>query len=75
VEAAGWREGDGQGTMGVEKCKEPASFTRRPPFPKKGKEDNLVSSERREEILDQGVYWVDLCRAHREGGHSHILVF
>jgi hypothetical protein len=37
VAAAGRREGDGKGTMGAEKRKEPASFTRRPPFPKKGK--------------------------------------
>jgi hypothetical protein len=37
VAAAGRREGDGQGTMGTEKRKEPTSFTRRPPFPKKGK--------------------------------------
>jgi hypothetical protein len=51
--AAGRWEGDGQGIMGAEKRKEPASFTGRPPFLKK-KEDILVSSERREEILDQG---------------------
>ena len=37
VAAAGRREGDGQGTMGVEKRKEPVSFTGRPPFSKKGK--------------------------------------
>jgi hypothetical protein len=35
--AAGRREGDGHGTMGTEKRKEPTSFTGRPPFPKKGK--------------------------------------
>ena len=37
VVAAGRREGDGQGTMGTEKRKEPTSFTGKPPFPKKGK--------------------------------------
>jgi len=36
--AAAWRrEGDVQGIIGVEKCKKPASFTGRPPFPKKRK--------------------------------------
>jgi len=50
--------------MGAEKRKEPASFTGRPPFLKREKEDNLVSLERREEILDQGVHRVNLCRAH-----------
>jgi hypothetical protein len=34
----------------------------------------LVSLERMEEILDQGVHRVDLYRAHKEGGHAHILV-
>ena len=37
VAAAGQREGDGQGTMGAEKRKEPASFAGKPPFLKKGK--------------------------------------
>jgi hypothetical protein len=37
VAAAGRREGDGQGTMGAEKRKEPASFVGKPSFPKKGK--------------------------------------
>ena len=37
VAAAGRREGDEQGIMGIEKRKERASFTRRSPFPKKGK--------------------------------------
>jgi hypothetical protein len=37
VAAAGRQEADGQGTMGAEKHKEPASFIGRPPFPKKGK--------------------------------------
>jgi hypothetical protein len=37
VAAAGRREGDGHGIMGAEKRKEPALFTGRPPFPKKGK--------------------------------------
>jgi len=37
VAAAGRREGDGHGIMGAEKRKEHASFTGRPPFPKKGK--------------------------------------
>jgi hypothetical protein len=44
-------------------------------FQKREKEDILVSSERREEILDQAVHRVDLCRAHREGGHDHRLVY
>ena len=37
VAAAGRREGDEQGIMGIEKRKERASFTGRSPFPKKGK--------------------------------------
>jgi hypothetical protein len=41
VAAAGRREGDGHGIMGAEKHKEPASFTGRPPFPKKGKGGNF----------------------------------
>jgi hypothetical protein len=56
VAAAGWQEGDGEGTMRAEKRKEPASFTRRPPFPKRERKNILVSSERREEILDQRVH-------------------
>jgi len=56
VAAAGRQEGDGEGTMGAEKHKEPASFTRRPHFPKRERKNILVSSERREEILDQRVH-------------------
>jgi hypothetical protein len=41
VAAAGQRGGDGQGTMGTEKRKEPTSFTGRPPFLKKGKEGHF----------------------------------
>jgi hypothetical protein len=45
-------------------------------FQKKEKEDILVSLERKEEILDQGVHRVDLCRAHTEGGgHTHKLAY
>ena len=44
-------------------------------FQKKEKEDILVSLEKREEILDQGVHRVDLCRAHTEGGHAHKLAY
>jgi hypothetical protein len=44
-------------------------------FQKKEKEDILASSERKEEILDQGVHRVDLCRAHTEGGHTYKLAY
>jgi hypothetical protein len=46
VAAAGWREGDGHGTMGTEKRKEPTSFTGRPPFPKKGKRRTFWSVQK-----------------------------
>ena len=35
----------------------------------------MVNSERKEEILDQGVHRVDLCRAHTEGSHAHKLAY
>ena len=59
VAAAGRWEGDGQGIMGAEKHKEPALFTRRPPFLKKGKRRTFwsIQKERRKFWIRGYIEW------------------
>ena len=73
--AAGRWESDGQGIIGAEKRKEPASFTGRPPFLKKGKGGHFGQFRKKRGNFGSGVHRVDLCRTHTKGGHTHKLAY